>query len=77
MQLWYAIGVAEPVSVLVIGTWNKGHSQEEAEQFIKENYDLTPKGIIDFLDLRKPIYRKTAENWHFTNEEFLREKIKL
>jgi len=76
VQLWYAIWVAEPVSILIMWTWNEGHTQEEAEQFVRENYDLTPKWIIESLNLRNPIYRKTAENGHFWNPEFSWEQVR-
>lgn len=76
IQIWYAIWVEQPVSICVIWDWKDWHTEEEAITFIKENFDLSPKWIIEYLDLKKPIYRKTAENWHFTNQEFPREIIK-
>lgn len=65
IQLAYAIGVSEPVSMMVdtIGTGKV--PDEEIINIIRKNIDLTPAGIIDRLDLRKPIYRKTAAYGHF------------
>ena len=65
VQLAYAIGVAEPVSVLV-ETFGTGKvSRESLEDLVRANFQLTPKGIIDSLKLRRPIYRKTAAYGHF------------
>jgi S-adenosylmethionine synthetase len=69
VQLAYAIGVAEPVSVLV-DTHDTGKVSEEVlSQLVRENFKLTPKGIIEELDLRKPIYKKTAAFGHFGRED--------
>jgi S-adenosylmethionine synthetase len=69
VQLAYAIGVAEPVSVLVdtFGTGKIG--EEKLEQLVRENFQLTPKGIIESLKLRRPIYRKTAAYGHFGRKD--------
>jgi S-adenosylmethionine synthetase len=65
VQLAYAIGVAEPVSVLV-DTFGTGKiSETELQKLVRENFSLTPKGIIEALDLRRPIYKKTAAYGHF------------
>jgi S-adenosylmethionine synthetase len=69
VQLAYAIGVAEPVSVLV-DTFGTGKvSSEKLQQLVRENFQLTPKGIIESLNLRRPIYRKTAAYGHFGRED--------
>ncbi|HEY3990730.1 MAG TPA: methionine adenosyltransferase [Acidobacteriaceae bacterium] len=69
VQLAYAIGVPEPVSVLV-DTFGTGKiSEVELQKLIRENFSLTPKGIIDALDLRRPIYKKTAAYGHFGRNE--------
>jgi S-adenosylmethionine synthetase len=69
VQLAYAIGVAEPVSVLV-DTHDTGKVSEEAiSALVREHFKLTPKGIIEELDLRKPIYKKTAAFGHFGRED--------
>ncbi len=65
VQLAYAIGVAEPVSVMAdtFGTGTIPNSQ--ITELIRANFKLTPKGIIETLDLRRPIYRPTAAYGHF------------
>ena len=65
VQLAYAIGVAEPVSVLV-DTFGTGKvDREKLANLVRKNFALTPKGIIESLNLRRPIYRKTAAYGHF------------
>ena len=65
VQLAYAIGVPEPVSIL-IDTFGTGKVEEEKiVKLVRNNFDLTPKGIIDHLRLRRPIYKKTAAYGHF------------
>ena len=76
VQLAYAIGVAEPVSVMV-NSFGTGTIPEDAmEDLIRANFPLTPKGIIDHLQLRRPIYQKTAAFGHFgrTGDTFTWEK---
>src|SRR5262249_47291191 len=69
VQLAYAIGVAEPVSVLV-NTFGTGTvADEKIVDLIRANFVLTPKGMIDTLKLRRPIYRKTAAFGHFGRTE--------
>jgi S-adenosylmethionine synthetase len=70
VQLAYAIGVREPVSLLVDTQGTGKVPNEELVKIIRKNFDLTPKGIIDFLDLRRPIYRPTACYGHFGREGF-------
>jgi len=68
VQLAYAIGVAEPVSVLV-DTFNTGKVDEDKlEALVRANFSLTPKGIIESLNLRRPIYKATAAYGHFGRE---------
>jgi S-adenosylmethionine synthetase len=65
VQLAYAIGVAEPVSVLV-DTFGTGKVDEDKlEELVRANFSLTPKGIIESLNLRRPIYKATAAYGHF------------
>lgn len=65
LQISYAIGVAKPVSIFV-DTFGTGNiSDEEIVKFIEDNYDLTPRGIINFLGLEKPIYKMTTNYGHF------------
>jgi S-adenosylmethionine synthetase len=69
VQLAYAIGVAEPVSVMV-HTFGTGVVEEERlVELVRENFHLTPKGMIDHLKLRRPIYRLTAAFGHFGRTE--------
>ena len=65
VQLAYAIGVAEPVSVMVDSFGTATIPEEKITQLVRENFSLTPKGIIETLDLRKPIYKVTAAYGHF------------
>jgi S-adenosylmethionine synthetase len=76
VQLAYAIGVAEPVSIYV-NTFGTGKIDDaKFEDLVRANFLMTPKGIIESLDLRRPIYRKTAAYGHFgrTEETFTWEK---
>jgi S-adenosylmethionine synthetase len=69
VQLAYAIGVAEPVSVMV-NTFTTGTIEEERlVELVRAHFILTPKGMIDHLKLRRPIYRKTAAFGHFGRTE--------
>ena len=70
LQLAYAIGVANPVSVFV-NTFGTGKvSDEELVKIVKKHFDLRPYAIIRKLGLRKPIFKKTAAYGHFGREEF-------
>jgi S-adenosylmethionine synthetase len=69
VQVAYAIGVAEPVSVMV-DTQGTGKADEaKIVEAVRAIFPLTPKGIIDYLDLRRPIYKKTAAYGHFGRSE--------
>jgi len=76
IQIAYAIGVVEPVSIMVDTHGTGKVAEEKIEACVRELFDLTPKGIIDTLDLLRPIYRKTAAYGHFGRElpEFTWEK---
>src|SRR5262249_21094967 len=65
VQLAYAIGVAEPVSVMVDAFGTERVSEDHITALIRENFALTPKSIIEALDLRRPIYKPTAAYGHF------------
>ncbi|MFN7541488.1 MAG: methionine adenosyltransferase [Acidobacteriota bacterium] len=69
VQLAYAIGVAEPVSVLVDSFGTSQVSPEKLTEIVRAHFKLTPKGIIETLDLRRPIYRATAAFGHFGRTE--------
>ncbi|MBK6590604.1 MAG: methionine adenosyltransferase [Acidobacteria bacterium] len=72
VQLAYAIGVAEPVSVLIDSHGTGSIDDERISDIVRENFTLTPKAIIEALDLRRPIYKETARFGHFgrKNGEF-------
>ena len=65
IQLAYAIGIAEPVSILVDTKGTGVISDEKLSDLVREHFELTPGGIIRSLDLRRPIYRQTAAYGHF------------
>lgn len=65
VQLAYAIGVAEPVSVLVDTEGTSRLDEKIIEKLVVDHFPLTPCGIIDYLNLRRPIYRETAAHGHF------------
>ncbi|ARB44205.1 methionine adenosyltransferase [Alloalcanivorax xenomutans] len=70
IQVSYAIGVAEPTSIS-INTFGTGKiSDDKIAQLVREHFDLRPRGIIEMLDLRRPIYRPTASYGHFGREGF-------
>ena len=75
IQVSYAIGMKEPLSIYVntFGTATK--TDEELARLIREKFDLTPNGIIEYLDLKKPIYTKTTNYGHFGKEELAWERI--
>lgn len=75
IQLAYAIGVAHPVSVYVNTFGTNIIPEEEISKKIIDKFDLTPNGIINYLDLRKPIYRLTTNYGHFGKENLSWEKI--
>jgi S-adenosylmethionine synthetase len=77
IQLSYAIGVAEPVSIFVKLADADRAKEFELAAYIKKNIDLTPKGIIARLDLRRPIYRASAAYGHFGRPEFPWEQLNL
>jgi S-adenosylmethionine synthetase len=69
VQLAYAIGVAEPVSVLIDSFGTSKISSAKLTELVRKNFSLTPKGIIEGLNLRRPIYQKTAAYGHFGRTE--------
>jgi S-adenosylmethionine synthetase len=76
VQLSYAIGVSEPLSIFIetYGTGNK--TSEELVRIVRKNFDMRPGVIVGELDLAKPIYFQTAKNGHFTNQKFSWERPK-
>ena len=75
IQFSYAIGVAKPVSIYVDTFGTNKIPEEEIVSKIERTFDLTPRGIINYLDLKKPIYTKTTNYGHFGKEELNWEKI--
>jgi S-adenosylmethionine synthetase len=69
VQLAYAIGVAEPVSVLVDTSGTGRVEDDKLVELVRSQFNLTPRGIIESLNLRRPIYRKTAAFGHFGRTE--------
>jgi len=69
VQVSYAIGVAQPTSVMVTTDGTGKVSDEKLSQLIREHFDLRPKGIVQMLDLLRPIYEKTAAYGHFGRED--------
>jgi S-adenosylmethionine synthetase len=69
VQLAYAIGVADPVSVHVQTNGTNAVPEDKISAIVREIFPLTPRGIIKYLDLRRPIYRKTASGGHFGRNE--------
>ena len=74
LQLAYAIGVTEPVSVHIDTAGSGKIDDERLCSLIREHFPLTPRGIIEHLDLRRPIFRRTAAGGHFGRDEFPWEK---
>lgn len=79
VQLAYAIGVAEPVSVMLDCGGTEKVSTERLSGLVRKTWTLTPKGIIDYLQLRRPVYQATAAYGHFgrTEETFTWEKTNM
>ncbi|HET6371404.1 MAG TPA: methionine adenosyltransferase [Nitrospiria bacterium] len=79
VQLAYAIGVPDPVSILVDTRGTGKVSQDKLIKIVRDHFPMTPKGMIDYLKLRRPIYKKTAAYGHFgrTEPEFTWEKTDL
>lgn len=75
VQLAYAIGVADPVSVRIDTLGTSKIAETNIENAVLKNFDLTPDGIINYLDLRKPIYRKTSYHGHFGRNDVSWENI--
>ena len=77
IQLAYAIGVAEPVSIMVDTFGTSQVEESKIEKVVRELFDLTPKAIIEKLDLRRPIFKATAAYGHFGRDEFSWEQLDM
>lgn len=75
IQIAYSIGVAKPVSIYVNTYGTNTISEEEIVEKIDKTFDLTPRGIINYLDLQRPIYRQTTNYGHFGKKDLPWEKI--
>ncbi|MBR3281238.1 MAG: methionine adenosyltransferase [Clostridia bacterium] len=75
IQISYAIGVANPTSIFIDTFGTNTIPEEEIIKKIENKFDLTPRGIINYLDLQKPIYRKTTNYGHFGKDNLSWEKI--
>ena len=75
IQFAYSIGVAKPVSIYIDTFGTNTIPEEEIVDKIKSKFALTPRGIIEYLDLKKPIYRKTTNYGHFGKEDLSWEKV--
>lgn len=77
MQLSYAIGVSQPTSINIDCFGTNKIPEEKISQLVFDNFDLRPKAIIENLDLKKPIFKKTAAYGHFgrTDENFSWERL--
>lgn len=69
VQLAYAIGVADPVSVMVDSFGTGEVSDSRLAELVREIFPLTPRGIIEYLNLRRPVFRQTAAYGHFGRNE--------
>jgi S-adenosylmethionine synthetase len=69
VQLAYAIGIADPVSVLVDTKNTEKVSVDNLDKLVRKHFPMTPRGIIDHLKLRRPIFKKTAAYGHFGRSE--------
>ena len=75
IQVAYAIGMKEPLSICVNTFGTSEKTEEELVKIIKDKFDLTPNGIIEYLGLKEPIYTRTRNYGHFGKENLPWEKI--
>jgi S-adenosylmethionine synthetase len=76
VQVSYAIGVAEPLSITIFDYGTSGKTQKELVAIVKKNFDLRPGRILKDLDLKRPIYQKTSTYGHFGRDAFSWEQAK-
>ena len=70
VQLSYAIGVAEPLSLFIETYGTSDRTSEELSDIVKRNFDMRPGVIVQELNLTNPVYLRTAKNGHFTDQSF-------
>ncbi|MFR5683498.1 MAG: methionine adenosyltransferase domain-containing protein, partial [Clostridia bacterium] len=75
IQIAYAIGMEKPMSIYIDTFGTNTIPEEEMIKLIEEKFDLTPNGIIQYLDLKKPIYTQTTNYGHFGKENLPWEKV--
>lgn len=75
IQISYAIGVAQPISIFIEDFWTAKCDLSQLSETILKHFDLSPQGIINFLNLKRPIYQQTACYGHFGKENLPREKL--
>lgn len=75
IQLSYAIGVEQPISLYLEDFWTAKKEKKLILDYIHKHFNLSPQGIINFLELKRPIYQTTTNYGHFGSEEFSREQI--
>ena len=75
IQVAYAIGMKEPLSICVNTFGTSSRTEEELVELIKNKFDLTPAGIINYLQLKQPIYSQTTNYGHFGKAELPWEKV--
>ena len=75
IQISYAIWIPQPTSIYIDTFWTSLVDEEVIIKSIQTNFDLSPKWIIEKLDLKKPIYKKTSTYWHFWRKDFSWEKL--
>ena len=69
IQVSYAIGVAEPTSIAIDSFGTGKLADDRIAELVREHFDLRPRGLVEMLDLKRPIYRKTAAYGHFGRED--------
>lgn len=75
LQISYVIGMKKPISINIDTFGTNSITEENIINKIEKKFDLTPEGIVKYLDLKKPIYSKTTNYGHFGREEFEWEKL--
>ena len=75
LQISYAIGKKEPISIYINTFGTNTIKEDNILEIVKNTFDLTPNGIINYLELKKPMYAKTSNYGHFGKEEMSWEKI--
>lgn len=75
IQISYAIGIAQPISIFIEDFGSAKYDLSQLSETILKHFDLSPQGIINFLNLKRPIYQQTACYGHFGEKDLPREKL--